>query len=171
MKRGAFVIAAAVIAADQAVKALVRSGVPQGSVRELIPGIDLVHTKNTGVSFGLMAGAPSWVVGLVSTAALVLVVTLVTRVAPGRPGRVAAGLIVGGALGNLIDRIAIGSVTDFLDLPLLPPCNVADVAITFGALTMAAAILIAPEPGDESRTTDADADAEPPRASTSEPTA
>lgn len=150
MTRGAAILgAAAVVAVDQAVKAAVRSGVPQGSVRQLVPGVDLVHTKNTGVSFGLLSGAPAWVVGLVSTVALVLVVSLLVRVAPGRAGRAAAALIVGGAAGNLIDRIALGSVTDFLDLPLLPPCNVADIAITFGALTMAAAILLAGDEHDE----------------------
>lgn len=150
MTRGVAILgAAAVVAADQALKAAVRSGVPQGSVRQLVPGVDLVHTKNTGVSFGLLAGAPAWVVGLVSTIALVLVVGLLVRVAPGRAGRAAAALIVGGAVGNLIDRVALGSVTDFLDLPLLPPCNVADIAITFGALTMAVAILLAGDEHDE----------------------
>ncbi len=148
-RAGAIVGAAVVVAADQAVKVVVRADVAQGSVRQLIPGVDLVHTKNTGVSFGLLSGAPAWVVGLVSTVALVVVVTLLLRVAPGRIGLVAAALIVGGALGNLIDRIAFGEVTDFLDLPLLPPCNVADVAITFGALTMAAAILLTPDEDDE----------------------
>jgi signal peptidase II len=141
--------AAVVIAVDQAAKMLVRSGVPQGSVRPLIPGAELVHTENTGVSFGLLSGAPSWVVGLVSTAALLVVVTLLFRLAPGVPGRIAAALIIGGAVGNLIDRVALGAVTDFLDLPLLPPCNVADIAITFGAVTMAAAILLAGEPQND----------------------
>ncbi|MBO9534498.1 MAG: signal peptidase II [Solirubrobacteraceae bacterium] len=144
-RHGIVIGVAAVVAVDQAVKALVRADVAQGSVRELLPGIDLVHTKNTGVSFGFLADAPAWVVGLTSTAALVIVVALLARVAPGKPGRVAAALIAGGALGNLIDRIALGSVTDFLDLPLLPPCNIADVAITFGALTMAVAILLTPD--------------------------
>jgi signal peptidase II len=148
-------VAILVIAADQAVKALVRSGVPQGSVRQLVPGVDLVHTKNTGVSFGLLSGAPAWVVGLISTVALVLVVVLLVRVAPGRLGRAAAALIVGGAVGNLIDRIALGSVTDFLDLPLLPPCNVADIAITFGAMAMAVAILLS---GEAQESADADAE-------------
>lgn len=146
--RGTIIGAAAVVAFDQAVKALVRDGVPQGSVRQLVPGIDLVHTENTGVSFGLLAGAAPWVVGLISTAALAVVITLLLRVAPGRLGAIAAALIVGGAAGNLIDRVALGAVTDFLDLPLLPPCNVADVAITFGALTMAAAILLSGERDD-----------------------
>lgn len=144
--------AAAVVAVDQLVKVVVRADVPVGSAREIIPGVDLVHTKNSGVSFGFLSDAPPWVVGLVSCVALGLVVVLLVRTLPGRTGTVAAALIIGGAIGNLIDRIFLGSVTDFLDLPALPPCNVADIAITFGAITMAAGILFAgaPAPHDTS---------------------
>lgn len=140
-RRGLIAGTAVVVAVDQAVKVIVRRDVPTGSVRELLPGVDLVHTNNSGVSFGFLGDAPTWVVALVSTLALSLVVTLLLRTVPGRAGTAAAALIVGGAVGNLIDRIAIGSVTDFLDLPLLPPCNIADIAITFGAITMALALL------------------------------
>lgn len=148
--------AAAVVAVDQAVKVVVRSEVPVGSAREIIPGVDLVHTKNSGVSFGFLSDAPPWVVGLVSALALGLVVVLLTRTLPGRLGTIAAALIIGGALGNLIDRIFIGSVTDFLDLPALPPCNIADIAITFGALTMAVGLLFTGTVEQaESETTDA----------------
>jgi signal peptidase II len=148
--------AAAVVAVDQAVKALVRDGVPEGSARQLLPGVDLVHTKNTGVSFGLLNSAPPWVVGLVSTAAFLAVAALIVFTLKGKLGDVSAALIGGGALGNLIDRIAQGSVTDFLDLPLLPPCNIADVAITFGAIAMMIGLLVA-ETGDRQTTTDANA--------------
>ena len=151
--RLAAVGAVVVVAVDQAVKAVVRADVPEGSTRELLPGVDLVHTKNTGVSFGFLNDAPPWVVGLVSTAALLAVVFLLIRTLPGRTGRIAAALIVGGAVGNLIDRIALGSVTDFLDLPLIPPCNVADIAITFGAITMAVGLLLS-EVGERRQTTD-----------------
>lgn len=148
--------AAAVIAVDQAIKAIVRADVPQGSSRELIPGIELVHTKNTGVSFGLLSDAPAWAVGLFSTIALIAVVAVLVRTVPGVFGRIAAALIIGGALGNLIDRIALGEVTDFLDLPALPPCNVADIAISFGVIALAAG-LIFPEAGERRQTTDANA--------------
>ncbi len=143
--------AAAVIAVDQLTKALVRSQVPEGSAREVVPGVDLVHTKNSGVSFGLLSDAPPWVVGLVSAAALCVVVVVVIRMVPGRLGTVAAALIVGGAIGNLIDRIALGAVTDFLDLPALPPCNVADIAITFGAIAMALGLVFAGGQGADER--------------------
>jgi signal peptidase II len=134
--------ALAIIAVDQAVKAVVRSDVPAGSVRQVVPGVDLVYTKNTGVSFGLLNGAPAWVVGLISTVALFAVVALVFSMLPGAIRTVVATLMIGGALGNLVDRFALGYVTDYLDLPLIPPCNVADVAITFGAITMIAGVLL-----------------------------
>lgn len=136
------------MAIDQVVKVLVRSDVPRGSVRELLPGVDLVHTDNTGVSFGAFNGLPVWAVTAISTAAMVFVVVLLLRAAPGRAGKYAAALIAGGAVGNLIDRVVRGAVTDFLDLPLLPPCNVADVAITFGAIVMFAVLLFAPDSDD-----------------------
>lgn len=147
---GALAATALIVAIDQAVKALVRAQVPEGSVRQLVPGVDLVHTENTGVSFGAFSGLPVWGVALISSAALVLVVVILLRAAPGRAGRWAAVLIAGGAIGNLIDRAVRGAVTDFLDLPLLPPCNVADIAITFGAILMIGALLLAPsdEPGE-----------------------
>ena len=78
-----------------------------------------------------------------SAVALAIVAVVVFRMVPGRVGTVAAALLIGGAVGNLIDRAIQGGVTDFLDLPLLPPCNIADIAITFGALTMAAGLLFA----------------------------
>lgn len=134
--------AAAVVAVDQLVKVIVRNDVPEGSAREIVPGVDLVHTTNSGVSFGFLSDAPPWVVGLVSTIALAIVAVVVFRMIPGRIGTIAAALIIGGAVGNLIDRAVQGGVTDFLDLPLLPPCNVADIAITFGALTMAVGLIL-----------------------------
>lgn len=132
-----------IVGVDQAVKAIVRADVPAGSVRELLPGVDLVYTKNTGVSFGFLNDAPAWVVGLVSTVALLAVVALVVSMLPGALRTVVATLVIGGAVGNLVDRIALGYVTDFLDLPLIPPCNVADIAITFGAVTMIVGVLLA----------------------------
>lgn len=149
--RGTALGVVAVVAADQAVKAWVRADVPLGSTRELLPGVaELVHTENTGVSFGLLSGAAPWVVGVVSTVALALVVVLLARTVRGPLASVAGALLIGGAIGNLYDRVARGAVTDFLDLPALPPCNVADIAITFGALTMAVGLLL----------TDPDADGE-----------
>ncbi len=152
--RLAAVGAAAVVAADQAVKTLVRADVPQGSSRELIPGVELVHTKNTGVSFGFLNDAPVWVVGLFSAIAMVAVVGITVWALRGKARDATVALILGGAIGNLIDRLAFGSVTDFLDLPALPPCNVADIAITFGAIVMFAGLLFT-DAGESRQTSDA----------------
>lgn len=145
MNRRLVGLALGVLALDQATKSLVRAEVAEGSVRSILPGVDLVHTRNPGVSFGFLSGSPTWVVALVSTLALAIVVAVVARTVPGRLGAAATALIVAGALGNLIDRVALGHVTDFLDLPLIPPCNIADVAITAGALLLAVGVLRMPD--------------------------
>jgi signal peptidase II len=73
-------------------------------------------------------------------------------VAPGRPGLwLAVGLLTGGALGNLIDRVRDSAVTDFLDPPLWPAFNVADIAVTLGALTLALVVLRIPAADDDER--------------------
>ena len=95
----------------------------------------LVHDRNTGVAFSLFAGGGAFVIVLTLVALAVLVVYLARR--PDRPLLwLPTGMLVGGALGNLIDRIAHGAVTDFIKLPHWPAFNVADMSITFGVLTL-----------------------------------
>ena len=131
----AAVLAAAVLAADQATKALVRSNVEIGSRDGILPGVELVHTRNTGVAFSLFQGGGTLLVVVTAVAMLAVIAFFLAN--PGRPGAwVPAGLLVGGAAGNLIDRLARGSVTDFIDLPLWPAFNLADVAITAGVLAL-----------------------------------
>jgi signal peptidase II len=127
-----------ILIVDQVTKKLVRDDLPLGSARHLIPGVvDLVHTSNSGVSFGLLSSAPSAVVPTLAAIAAVIVGVIAFRSGRQPWSGIAGTLIVAGALGNLIDRIFNGVVTDFLDLPLLPPANVADVSITFGAIILA----------------------------------
>jgi signal peptidase II len=128
-------LGAAVLAVDQATKALVRANVDVGSRDGILPGVELVHTRNTGVAFSLLQGGGGLLVVLTVLAMLAVLVFFARD--PGRPGAwVPTGLLVGGAAGNLIDRIAQGSVTDFIDLPLWPAFNVADMAITFGVVAL-----------------------------------
>ena len=95
----------------------------------------LVDVRNSGVAFGFFAGGGALVLVLTLTALAVLVVYFALR--PQRPLLwLPTGLLVGGAIGNLIDRIANGSVTDFIKLPFWPAFNVSDMAITFGVLTL-----------------------------------
>ena len=133
--RRAAAVLGGVLALDQATKALVRANVTVGSRDPVFPAVDLVHTRNTGVAFSLFqgSGAPLIVFTVVAMAAVVVFFAL----RPDRPGVwVPVGLLLGGAGGNLIDRIREGAVTDFIDLPLWPAFNVADVAITFGVLAL-----------------------------------
>jgi len=126
---------ATVLAADQVTKALVRAEVPFGSRDGVLPGVDLVHTRNTGVAFSLFQGG----------GVLVLAFTVIAMIAiaafflrdPERPGVwLPAGLLLGGAGGNLVDRVLDGAVTDFIDLPAWPAFNLADMAITAGVVAL-----------------------------------
>jgi signal peptidase II len=94
-----------------------------------------VHVRNTGVAFSLFSGGGTVVLVFTLVALGVLVAYFTMR--PSRPWLwLPTGLLIGGALGNLIDRIAHGAVTDFVKLPLWPAFNVADMAITVGVITL-----------------------------------
>ena len=131
----AAMMAVAVVALDQATKALVRGSIARGDEDPIFPGVSLVNTRNRGVAFGLLENGGT-IVAVVSAVALIaLLVFFVTH--RGRPlAWLPTGLLLGGAFGNMIDRIREGSVTDFVKLPLWPAFNVADVAITFGVLAL-----------------------------------
>ncbi len=133
----AVLLALAVIALDQGAKALVRSSIARGDARDVLPGLELVNTRNTGVAFGLFAGKGGLVVGIVTALALValLVFFVANRTRP--VVWLPTGLLVGGAVGNLIDRVVRGDgVTDFVKLPKWPAFNVADMAITVGVIAL-----------------------------------
>ncbi len=128
-------LANAVVAADQGTKALVRAGVELGDRDGILPGLELVHVRNRGVAFGLFSdgGAVLIVIGVLSVLALLVFFATHSR----RPlVWLPTGLLLGGAAGNLIDRLREGFVTDFLDLPLWPAFNLADTAITIGVLSL-----------------------------------
>ncbi|MGH2405660.1 MAG: signal peptidase II [bacterium] len=126
--------AALVAAADQAVKAMIVAAIPASASVSIVPGVfSLTHVQNTGVAFGLLAGASPVVTAL---AALTLVFLLFYN--RGRQiGTGAAWLgiaaMAGGAAGNLIDRVRLGYVVDYLDVHIWPVFNLADVAIVLGA--------------------------------------
>ncbi len=128
-------LAAAVVAADQATKTLVRQNVDLGSRDGVFPGVELVHVRNRGVAFGLFTdgGALLVIVGIVAVSALLIFFATHSR----RPlVWLPTGLLLGGAAGNLIDRVDRGYVTDFIDLPAWPAFNLADVCITLGVLSL-----------------------------------
>lgn len=136
----AALVLVAVLALDQIAKRLVSRSIAPGERIAVVPGIHLVHTRNHGVAFGLEAGHGALVAVLVGLALLGLLVYFVTH--SSRPLIwLATGLLLGGALGNLLDRIRTGSVIDFVQLPLgWPPFNLADAAIVLGVALLLFAI-------------------------------
>jgi signal peptidase II len=126
----------AVLAADQAAKAAVEAHLVPGERIHVAGPLHLTLSHNTGIAFGLAGGTGAGLV-LVTLAALGVVAYLFSR-APTRPGMwVAAGLLAGGALGNLADRVRADAVTDFIEIGPWPPFNLADVAVTAGVLLIA----------------------------------
>jgi len=124
-----------VVALDQATKAIIRSSIPRGSSEKLFLGINLVNTRNNGVAFGLLSGGGGVVIAIIAVALVALVAYFATHA--DKPLLwLPTGLLLGGAVGNLLDRVRGDAVTDFIDLPLWPPFNVADMAITFGVLSL-----------------------------------
>ncbi len=136
----AALVLVAVLALDQLTKRLVAHSIPPGERIAVLPGIHLVHTRNHGVAFGLEAGRQTLVAILVGLALLGLLVYFATH--SSRPLIwLATGLLLGGALGNLIDRIRTGAVVDFIQLPLgWPPFNLADASIVLGVVLLLFAI-------------------------------
>lgn len=128
-------VAGAVVAVDQGTKALVRAGMERGETDPILPGLELVNVRNTGVAFGFLSDGGA-IVPIVTAVALLglLVFFLFNRRRP--LTWLPVGLLLGGAAGNLIDRVAEGAVTDFLKIPKWPAFNVADIAITFGVLAL-----------------------------------
>jgi signal peptidase II len=129
-------VAAAVVALDQATKAIVRATVARGDREAVFPGVEIVHTRNTGVAFGALAGGGAIVTVVIVLALAALLAYFATHVR--RPlVWLPTGMLLGGAIGNVIDRARSGAVTDFVQLPLgFPPFNVADMSITFGVVVL-----------------------------------
>jgi signal peptidase II len=128
----AALVLALVLVLDQLTKRLVSHSITRGEQVSVFPGVQLVHTRNHGVAFGLGAGSQLAVTILVGLALAALIVYFATHAS--RPlVWLPTGLLLGGALGNLLDRVRDGSVVDFVQLPLgWPPFNLADAAIVFG---------------------------------------
>jgi signal peptidase II len=126
------VVGVAAAAADQLTKAIVSTQLGLGDAVEIMGPFSIHHVRNTGIAFGLFSGATSIVILLTSFAigALVLFFARSGRRHPLLP--VAVGLVLGGSISNLVDRLRLGHVTDFLDLDYWPAFNLADTFIVVG---------------------------------------
>ena len=131
----AALVVLAVVVVDQVAKALVVDSVSRGESRDIALGVDLVHVRNNGIAFGLFDGG-----GTVLTVIIVVALALLAGYFATHADKpllwLATGLLLGGALGNLLDRARDGAVTDFIDPPLWPAFNVADTCVVVGVLIL-----------------------------------
>jgi signal peptidase II len=129
------IVCALVVAVDQAAKSVVEDHLVPGQYEKVLGPLELTLSHNRGVAFGLAGGAG---IGLVFVTAVALaVIGYMFARKPQRPGMwLAVGLVAGGAIGNLLDRIRHGAVTDFIAIGSWPPFNLADVSISLGVLLL-----------------------------------
>lgn len=133
-----FLIGLAVFAVDQATKWLVATRLTPGQRVPLVPGVfEITYTLNPGAAFGILPERTGFFI-FVTLAVVVLILYILRRHGPSGPHLAfALGLELGGAAGNLVDRLFLGAVIDFLDFRVWPVFNLADVAIVVGAILLA----------------------------------
>jgi signal peptidase II len=149
--KSVLLLAGTIVVLDQITKALVLERLSLGVPVPIVEGLlSLTLVLNPGLAFGLLGGVPSawrWVVAALSLVALAVLARVGLRVLPdgGWAGRLAIGLIFGGAVGNLVDRARFGAVVDFVDVYWRgwhwPAFNVADSAISVGVALLALRLL------------------------------
>lgn len=133
-RAGIVILITGVVAIDQALKALVIRTLPLGATIALLPGVlSLTHVHNPGVAFSLLPQVPALVPAAIVVALLFFLFYKDARWARYPLMRRALALLAGGAVGNLIDRVRLGAVIDFIDLRVWPVFNLADIAVTTGA--------------------------------------
>ena len=136
-------VAFAAILADQITKAIVASQLELGDSVHLLGPLSIRHVRNPGIAFGLFS---SWAtaVTILTACAIAWMVFYFARSGARHPVLpVALGLLIGGSLANLIDRIRLGHVTDFLDLRFWPAFNLADTFIVAGVAILLVALVSA----------------------------
>jgi len=134
----AFIAGGAVVVVDQLTKWWAASVLPGNPISLIGDFLQLRYYTNSGAAFSMLEGSGS-IIALVAIA-VVLFIVLVVRSVPYRPEAIALGLVLGGAVGNLLDRVfrgggfLDGKVVDFVDFSFFPAFNAADSAITIGAI-------------------------------------
>lgn len=128
-------VVALVLLVDQGTKALVRGSIEPGEQHDALGPLSFVNVHNRGVAFGFLGGGGA-IVLVVTLAALALLLAYFARHAERPLLWLPTGLVLGGALGNLVDRVHQGYVTDFIHVPHWPAFNVADMCITGGVVAL-----------------------------------
>lgn len=148
--RGLAVLIALLVAADWGTKLWITNRLALGETLSIVDGwLYFVHRQNPGIAFSLFADLPTrWSVPVLASVALggVLVFARIMGSSRDRFARIAAALVIAGALGNTGDRVLTGEVTDFVFLAFFPfVFNLADTAITLGGSVLAFRLALAPE--------------------------
>ena len=141
-----FVVVLLVVTTDQLSKTWIRSNIPFGNSIFEAGLFRVTHIHNSGAAFGLFQGY-TFTLTIISLAGVALLLTYIFvgyrryHFLENIPNRVAVGLVLGGTIGNLVDRLRYGYVTDFINFNFWPAFNVADSAITVGAILFAYSLL------------------------------
>jgi signal peptidase II len=136
-------VALAAVVADQVTKAIVASELELGESVDVIGPLSIHHVQNSGIAFGLFATATAAVILLTGVAVAWMLVFFARSGARHPILPVALGLLLGGSLSNLIDRVRLGHVIDFLDFRFWPAFNLADAFIVGGVAVLIGALLLA----------------------------
>ena len=137
---GLVAIAVAAVSADQLTKQVVARTLALGEEVQIAGPFSIHHVHNSGIAFGLFSSATSIVIALTALAVLWMLVFFARSGARHPVLPVALGFVLGGSISNLIDRVRLGHVTDFLDLRFWPAFNLADVFIVVGVATLFGAL-------------------------------
>ena len=147
---GYLIFAVVWVALDQGVKFLVRAAIPLHTSQTFLPGLfDLTYIRNTGAAFSILR-SQTWLLTVLSgIAVVVLLVLLLRRTLPSKLGMLSLSLLLAGAAGNFIDRLAFGYVTDMFQTTFMnfPVFNVADIGVVVGGFFLVLAVLTAKEEG------------------------
>jgi signal peptidase II len=136
-------VAIAAIAADQLTKHIVSSKLALDEQVRVVGPLSIHHVQNSGIAFGLFSSA-TFVVIVLTTVAVGWMLVFFARSGSRHPVLpVALGLVIGGSLSNLVDRVRLGHVTDFLDLKFWPAFNLADSFIVVGVAILLLALVAA----------------------------
>lgn len=139
----ALIVGALLVIADQVIKMLVSAHLkPVGTVEVIDNIFSLTYVENRGVAFGMFKDM-QWIFILITSVFIIAIIVYMFKTKPkGKLFYVCAGLIIGGGVGNLIDRIFYGYVIDYLSLSFFSPvCNFADYCITIGTVMLVIYIL------------------------------
>lgn len=139
-----FILAALLVVVDQVVKFLVRANIPLYTRLDFIPGFDLTYIQNTGAAFSILS-SHTWILAALSgVVSVILAVMLAKNYFPEKLAKFSLALLLGGAIGNFIDRALFGFVTDMFATTFMnfPVFNVADMGVVVGGFLLCFYVLL-----------------------------